>query len=290
MEYAPDRHFLYYHKELPASERAVEAARKAGKDKECPNEFQAADKMMNDAYATYRACRTQEAIAKANEATARANALCPKKIAAPKPAPAAAPSPPTINIMADPASIEQGKCATLNWSSTYASRVSIDQRIGNVDPKGSRRVCPETTTKYTMTATGDGGVQTASTTVNVKPPPVAPKVVDRLTVHVNFDSNKADIRKADVAELQAAIAFVKKYPGYKVSVEGHTDDRGAAKYNQTLSEKRAKAVKKYLVDNGVRDEGKISTAGYGEERPKADNKTEKGRFENRRVEILILTK
>jgi OOP family OmpA-OmpF porin len=289
MEYSPDRHLLYYHKELPAAERAVEAARKAGKDKECPNEFQAADKMVKDAFTTYWACRTREAIAKANEATAKANALCPKKMAAPKPAPVAAPPLPTISLMADPASIEQGKCATLNWSTSYASRASIDQRIGNVDPRGSRRVCPETTTRYTMTAIGDGGAQTASATVNVKPPPAAPKVVDRLTVHVNFDSNKADIRKADVAELQKAIVFVRKYPGYTVSVEGHTDDRGDAKYNQTLSEKRAVAVKNYLLDNGVGDGGKISTVGYGEDRPKASNKTEKGRFENRRVEILILS-
>jgi outer membrane protein OmpA-like peptidoglycan-associated protein len=293
MEYSPDRHFLYYHKELPAAERAVEAARKSGKDKECPNEFQVADKMMKDAFAIYRACRTQEAIAKANEATARANALCPKKIAAPKPAPVAAPLTllaPTVSLSANPTSIEAGKCASLTWSASNASRVSIDQGIGNVGPSGSRKVCPDKTMGYMITAMGEGGTRTASTTVNVKPPPAAPRVVDRLTVHVNFDSNKADIRKADVAELQKAIAFVKKYPGYRISVEGHTDDRGAAKYNQTLSEKRAVAAKKYLVDNGVGDGGKISTTGFGESRPKADNKTGKGRFENRRVEILILSR
>jgi OOP family OmpA-OmpF porin len=285
MEYSPDRHLLYYHKELPAAERAVEAARKAGKDKQCPNEFQAANKMMKDAFATYWACRTQEAIAMANEATAKANALCPKKIAA-----APTVTAPTVSLSTNPSSIEKGKCALLTWSATNASRVSLDQGIGNVAPSGSRKVCPSKTTKYMVTAMGKGGTRTASTTVNVKPPPAATKVVDRLTVHVNFDTNKADIRQADMAELQKAIAFVKKYPGYKVSVEGHTDDRGDAKYNQTLSERRAVAVKKYLLDNGVGDGGKISTAGYGESRPKADNKTEKGRFENRRVEILILSR
>jgi outer membrane protein OmpA-like peptidoglycan-associated protein len=287
MEYSPDRHFLYYHKELPAAERAVEAARKAGKDKECPKEFQAADNMMKDAFAIYWACRTQEAIAMANKATAKANALCPKKIAA---APPAAIPAPTVSLSANPTSIEKGKCASLTWSATNATRVSIDQGIGNVGSSGSRKVCPGKTTGYMINAMGEGGTRTASTTVNVKPPPAAPKVVDRLTVHVNFDSNKADIRKADIAELQKAIAFVKKYPGYKVSVEGHTDDRGSVKYNQTLSEKRALAVKNYLLDNGVGDRDKVSTAGYGESRPKADNKTEKGRFENRRVEILILSR
>jgi OOP family OmpA-OmpF porin len=125
--------------------------------------------------------------------------------------------------------------------------------------------------------------------VTPPPPPPKPKVVDRLAIHVNFDTAKADIRKSDVAELQKAIDFVKKYPGYAVSVEGHTDNRGKAKYNQTLSEKRAAAVKKYLVDKGVSDGNRIKTVGYGLSRPIADNKTEKGRFENRRVEIVILT-
>jgi len=289
-EYSPDRHFLYYHKELPAAEKAVEAARKAGKDKECPAEFQAAEKMKNEAYKVYWACRTQEAIAKANEATAMANALCPKKIAAPKPAPVAVPPPlPTISIMASPASIEQGKCTDLTWSSANASRASIDQKIGSVDPSGSRKVCPESTTKYTMTAIGDGGPRTASTTVNVKPPPPA-KVVDRLTIHVNFDSNKADIRKDDVGELQNAIAFVKKYPDHKISLEGHTDSMGAANYNQTLSEKRAAAVKAYLLGHGVMGGDRIATTGFGESKPIADNKTGKGRAENRRVEVLVLSR
>lgn len=296
MEYAPKRQIWYYHKELPAADRAVAAAKAAGKDKECPADFAAAEKMKNDAYEIYWSCRTEEARAKANEAAARANALCPKKVEAPKPMPAKAPPPPmpaapTVSLSANPASIEQGKCTKLAWSSTGATSASIDQGIGAVDPGGSREVCPAASTQYTITAKGEGGAKTATTTVNVTPPPPppAPKVVDRLAIHVNFDTAKADIRKSDVAELQKAIDFVKKYPGYAISVEGHTDNRGNAKYNQTLSEKRAAAVKKYLVDKGVQNGNRIKTAGYGLSKPIADNKTEKGRFENRRVEIVILT-
>lgn len=85
------------------------------------------------------------------------------------------------------------------------------------------------------------------------------------------------------------VAFVKKYPGYSISVEGHTDSRGTDKYNQALSERRAAAVKKYLVEKEGAVSEKIKPIGYGESRPIADNKTEKGRFENRRVEILILS-
>jgi outer membrane protein OmpA-like peptidoglycan-associated protein len=296
MEFAPKKQIWYYHKELPAADRAVAAAKAAGKDKECPADFAAVEKMKNDAYEIYWSCRTEEARAKANEAAARANALCPKKAEAPKPMPAKAPPPPppiapTVSISANPASIEQGKCAKLDWSSTGASSASIDQGIGAVDPGGSREVCPAATTQYTITAKGEGGAKTATTTVNVTPPPPppAPKVVDRLAIHVNFDTAKADIRKSDVAELQKAIDFVKKYPGYAISVEGHTDNRGKAKYNQTLSEKRAAAVKKYLVDKGVQNGNRIKATGYGLTKPIADNKTEKGRFENRRVEIVILT-
>lgn len=291
MEHAPKKGIAYYHKELPAAERAVEAARKAGKDKECPKEFEAAEKMKNDAYGIYWACRTQEAIAKANEATAMANALCPKKV---EPAPVVAPPPapaPTVSVSASPTSIEQGKCANLTWSSTNVSSASIDQGIGKVDPSGSQQVCPTSTTQYTITATGEGGTRTASTTVNVTPPPpAAPPPIDKMALHVNFDPEKAQIRKEDFADLQKALAFVKKYPGHKISVEGHTDSTGSEKYNQALSEKRAAAVKKYLVDNGASDGDKIKSVGFGESKPIADNKTKKGRFENRRVEILIFSR
>lgn len=294
LQYAPKRGIMYYHQELPAADRAVEAARAAGKDKECPAEFQAASKMRDEAYEIYWSCRTQEGIAKANEAAAKANSLCPKKAEAPKPAPPApppAPAAPTVSISASPISVDQGKCATLTWSSTNADSASIDQGVGKVDASGSKEVCPNSTTKYTIDATGKGGSQTASTTVTVNPPPPpkAPKVVDRLTLHINFDSNKSDIRKADVAELQKAIDFIKKHPGHNISIEGHTDSIGSDKYNQALSERRAAAVKDYIVKKGGVDASRIKTVGYGESKPIADNKTKKGQFENRRVEVLILS-
>ena len=205
LEYAPKRSFLYYHKELPEAERAVEAARAAGKDKECPAEFQAAEKAKNEAYEIYWSCRTKEGIAKANEAEALAKALCRAK---------------PVRVVA--------------------------------------------------------------------PPPPPAKGIDRLTVRVNFDTGKAIIRKADAVELKKAIDFVKKYPGYNISVEGHTDNVGKDEYNQGLSERRAAAVKKYLVENGAANADKIKPAGYGKTRPIADNKTKEGKFKNRRVEILIL--
>ena len=295
MEFVPNGAYFFYHKELPAAERAVEAARKAGKDKECPADFKAAEKLKSEAYALYYACHTREAIAKANEAIAAANALCPKIPETPKPAPAPASTPapapaaPTISLSADSASLEQGSCTRLTWSTTNASSASIDQGLGSVELRGSRQVCPTSTTRYTLTATGEGGSRTEATTVSVIPRPAAAPI-DRLTLHVNFDFDKSDIRKADVEDLRKAVTFVKKYPGCKISVQGYTDSRGTDAYNRALSERRAAAVRKYIVDNGATDADKITSVGYGESNPIGDNATEKGRFENRRVEIVIVSR
>lgn len=125
-----------------------------------------------------------------------------------------------------------------------------------------------------------------------KPKPVAKKpekVIDRMTLRVNFDFDKSDIREGEIAELQKAVNFVKKYPGARVRLEGHTCNMGSDEYNQTLSERRADAVKNYLVKEGAIEEPKISTIGYGESKPVSSNDTEEGRSRNRRVEVLILS-
>ena len=85
-----------------------------------------------------------------------------------------------------------------------------------------------------------------------------------------------------------ALDFVKRYPGSKVSIEGHTDGIGTVPYNQRLSERRAEAVKSWLAGRGV-DPGRMQTVGHGKSRPVADNATAAGRFQNRRVELLILS-
>jgi len=276
--------------ELTAADKALEAARQAGKDKECPNEFNAAAKVVEEAHAVCTFCKRDEAIAKANRALAMIKALCPPKPAAkaaPAPAPAPPPPPaapaPMVSISSDPGSVKQGQCATLSWSTSNASSASINQGVGSVDTNGSRRVCPSDTTQYTITASGDGGTRDASTTVSV-----TRRVIDKMTIHVNFDFDKSTIRKADDADLQKAIDFIKKYPASKISLVGYTDSVGTPEYNQKLSERRAAAVKGYLASHGV-EGSRIETSGRGENDPIADNKTAKGRFENRRVEIQILS-
>jgi outer membrane protein OmpA-like peptidoglycan-associated protein len=274
-------------RELVTANDAVEAARRAGKDKECPNEFGAAEAMKNEAYAICKPCDTARAIAMANEATAKLNALCPAKpVAAVETRPAAAPAPvapaPSVSLSASPTSIQAGQCSTLAWSSTNSTGVTIDNGVGRVDASGSKQVCPAQTTQYRASATGAGGSRDASATVGVS------RVVDRLTLHVNFDTAKATIKKADDADIAKAEAFIKKYPDAKISLVGYTDSVGGDAYNQGLSERRAEAVKAALVKRGV-DASRISTSGRGKADPVGDNATAKGRAENRRTEVMMIS-
>ena len=75
-------------------------------------------------------------------------------------------------------------------------------------------------------------------------------------------------------------------PDLRIAVAGHTDDRGSDSYNQLLSQRRAEAVRRYLVDKGVTNV--LTVRGYGESDPIADNGIEAGRAENRRVVLRIL--
>jgi len=78
---------------------------------------------------------------------------------------------------------------------------------------------------------------------------------------------------------------LQKNPDMHIRIEGHTDNIGSMEYNIDLSQKRAQAVKDYLVGKGI-DESRVSTVGFGYERPIAPNDTEEGRSLNRRAEIV----
>ena len=121
------------------------------------------------------------------------------------------------------------------------------------------------------------------------PPKPAPKVIDKMTLLLHFDFDKAVIKDTDKAELNRAISFIKKYPDAHVKLEGHTDSKGSEDYNQRLSERRAKAVQQYIVKEGGTKESKITSAGYGELKPVDTNNTDEGRAKNRRVEVLIMS-
>jgi outer membrane protein OmpA-like peptidoglycan-associated protein len=100
-----------------------------------------------------------------------------------------------------------------------------------------------------------------------------------------FDTDKATIKPESLPTLDEVVTLMNAEPGWQITVEGHTDATGAAAHNQTLSEQRAAAVKAYLVAKGVA-EPRLATGGFGASKPVADNATELGRAQNRRVELV----
>jgi outer membrane protein OmpA-like peptidoglycan-associated protein len=111
--------------------------------------------------------------------------------------------------------------------------------------------------------------------------PVTRKVLLR---SITFDFDEATLRPDAAPILDEAIRIMGEQEGdFAIILEGHTDSIGNASYNQELSERRADAVRNYLVDHGVASE-KIRSVGFGETRPVADNSTPEGRARNRRVD------
>jgi len=114
-----------------------------------------------------------------------------------------------------------------------------------------------------------------------------------LAADVLFDFDKAEIKKDAEASLQNLVTVIKANPRAQVTIEGHTDSKGADAYNQALSEQRAASVKQWLVANGKVDGGAISTRGWGKTKPvthntKPDGSDDpEGRAKNRRVEIVV---
>jgi len=107
-----------------------------------------------------------------------------------------------------------------------------------------------------------------------------------MSVEVNFASGSASLSAPDKAKLdQFAGLITSKFGGYKFEVQGHTDDDGAPQANKALSEKRAQAVKQYLVASHGIDPGRLVVVGYGESRPVASNATTDGKARNRRVQF-----
>ena len=101
---------------------------------------------------------------------------------------------------------------------------------------------------------------------------------------IYFDVNKYVVKAESFPVVDQIATYLKENPKTRVMIEGHTDNSGSDKLNQTLSENRAKAIKAELVKKGI-DAGQMETIGYGSTKPIADNKTAAGKTQNRRVTI-----
>ncbi len=102
-----------------------------------------------------------------------------------------------------------------------------------------------------------------------------------------FKAGKAAVNPKCDKTMKRIAEIMSEYPGFHVQVDGHTDNKGKKEKNLQLSQQRADAVVKYLVDKKGVDAKRLSSKGFGDSQPIADNKTAKGREKNRRVDFTV---
>ena len=103
---------------------------------------------------------------------------------------------------------------------------------------------------------------------------------------IHFEYDKADIKLESYNLLDSLVAIAKECPRDTITIEGHTDSDGSKSYNQSLSDKRATAVKKYLIEKDIAED-RVESIGYGEVNPLASNATPEGKEQNRRIEFNV---
>lgn len=154
---------------------------------------------------------------------------------------------------------------------------------GIVDSKDK---CP---TVYAKTADGCPAPEPVAEPAPAPAPALAPAAAPapkKLVLEgVNFDHDKATLREDAHPILDQAAEGLKEWGDVKVEVAGYTDSKGKDKYNLKLSQRRAEAVRAYLISKGIAAD-RLTAKGFGETKPVADNKTAEGRFKNRRVELI----
>jgi peptidoglycan-associated lipoprotein len=225
-------------------------------------------------------------------------AACNKKPPAATP-PAYTPPPsavkPAANITADRNSINPGESVKLSWTTSDATNVSIAPEVGAVTPQGSTTVTPTQSTTYTLTASSAGGNTDSSVRISVSAPaPVAeaPKNTSFDEMFLKemrdayFDYDSAAIRPDAREALQKSAEFLKNYPNTRVTIEGHCDERGSTEYNLALGQRRANAVKEYLVSLGIPADH-LNTTSWGKEKPFCTESTESCYVQNRRGHFTL---
>jgi OmpA-OmpF porin, OOP family len=222
----------YIRSEMQESDRAVESARQAGKDKTCPAEFKSAEDAKNNAYDVFRACHTEEGADLAKKATAKANALCP-------PQPAPAPRAEVIKPLGEPAELKPEPAAEAPLAVIPAAEPTPDRM------------------KYCV------------------------------SLGIEYDINKTDIRPQYHDEVAKVGDFMKKYPTTTAVIEGYADEVGNDADNLVLSQQRADGVVKYLETNFGIAPARLSAKGYGKASPVGDNATDAGRQKNRHINAVI---
>lgn len=136
----------------------------------------------------------------------------------------------------------------------------------------------------------DACPEVAGTVANNGCPEVTEEVQKKLNDYARtilFDTGKSSIKAESTAVMVDIITILAEYPTAKFTVEGHTDSVGSSKLNQKLSDSRAGSVRSFLIDKGIGAD-RLTSIGYGEDKPIATNNTRAGRKSNRRVEINLV--
>jgi OOP family OmpA-OmpF porin len=189
----------------------------------------------------------------------------------------------------DTAGIEPTGCPDTDGD-TFVDKVDACPEVPGVAPKG----CPSRDTDGDLVADLDDECVFLPENKNGHedddgcPERLPPKLVkfDGVMKGIEFDFNKDTIRPESEPLLDEAANVLAEFPGVKIAIVGHTDNVGTEDFNLDLSRRRAEAVKAYLVKKGV-DADRITTDGKGPNAPIADNATEEGRAQNRRIEFEI---
>jgi outer membrane protein OmpA-like peptidoglycan-associated protein len=125
-------------------------------------------------------------------------------------------------------------------------------------------------------------------TINI---PLQPLEANALVVlrNIFFDTNAFELKAESFSELEKILQVLQENPSIKVEISGHTDNTGNAEENSKLSILRANAVVRYLIDKGISRE-RLVAKGYGDTQPIATNNTSEGRAQNRRTQLIILSR
>jgi outer membrane protein OmpA-like peptidoglycan-associated protein len=216
----------------------------------------------------------------------------------PPPGPAPAPPPPpqnrppVVKAQCDPCTVEVGRNSTVTATASDPDGDPLTYRW--TTPQGTLATPAERQTLWTapqqegtvpVTVTvndGKGGM--ASDTVNIQV--IRPPVKTYTFEDVHFDFDRYTLRPEATRVLDEAVAAMKQDAALRLQLEGHTCNIGTAEYNLALGDRRANAVRDYLINRGVAA-GRLSTVSYGEERPKYDNAREETRRLNRRAALVI---
>jgi len=145
--------------------------------------------------------------------------------------------------------------------------------------KGEVTEVPPEVTDGTTNADGTNGADANHVPQHVQ------TIVDNFN-KVYFDFDASELSPESRAALDANIVLMQGHPNVKVQVQGHADERGATEYNLALGDRRANAVKDYMINSGV-GPSRLAVISYGEEAPLADDSNERAWSQNRRAEFVV---